>query len=139
MAKSWVERMEKAKKPETLVGKITARIEELAPEMERLKVLRQEMEDMKAALELHANEVYEDSSEVSFINDSVEVDFSPRTLVRRIKDMPGLMKHLGKEVFFKHVTFPLKELDAYVPKAEQKKFVQSRRIGPRSCRIKLID
>lgn len=139
MARSWLDRIQKTKRPDALIGKMTDRLAELAPEMERLQALKAEVEDIKAALEHHANDVYEEDSEVSFVTDAVEVDFTARCIVRKIKDMPGLMKKLGREVFLQHVTFPLKELDNLMPRAEQKKFVSSKRTGPRVCRIKMME
>jgi predicted component of type VI protein secretion system len=131
--------MQRAKRPEVVVEKAVERMKELLPEIERLSALKEEFEDLKASLEVHANDYYEDSSEVAYIGDGLEVDFSPRCLVRKVKDMRGLMQALGKETFLRHVTFPFKELDRLMVRSEQRKFVSFRKTGPRVCRIKSTD
>lgn len=135
---TWTERLARAKKPDTLIDKMTTRIEELAPQIKKLRELEKEMEDIKNALEIHANEEYLDTSEVSFISDHVQVDFGARSIVRKIKDVKGLMKAVGREQFFACVTFPLTKLDELLTREQQKPYVTSRRVGPRACRIKLI-
>lgn len=127
-----------AKRPQQMIDTIVSRIEELAPEMERLRKLQNEMEDLKNALEQHANNEYQDRSEVSFTGTSVQVDFTARSIVRKIKDMKGLYNTLGRNVFLSCVTFPLSKLDEHMPREDQKQFVSSRRVGSRACRIKLL-
>lgn len=135
---SWTERITAAKNPEAVVDKIVSRIEELAPEMERFRKIQNEMEDLKAALEQHANSAYSDRSEVSFTGQSVQVDFTARCVVRKVKDMQGLLKALGRTTFLSCVTFPLAKLDQHLSREEQKPYVSSRRVGARACRIKLL-
>ena len=105
--------------------------------MKKLREIEKEIEDIKNALEIHANKVYEDTSEVSFVSDEVQVDFGARAIVRKIKDVKALMKAVGREKFFAFVTFPLNKLDELLTREQQKPYVTSRRVGPRACRIKL--
>lgn len=134
---TWTERMAAAKRPQNMIDKITTRMEELAPEMKRLRKLQEEFEDMKNALLLHANEEYEPTSEVSFTSDAIEVDFSAVPVIRKIKDVKGLMSALGRRVFLTYASFPMDKLDQLMTRDEQKKYVSFRRVGTRSCRIKL--
>lgn len=136
---TWLERMTKAKRPETVVNKIVARIDELAPELKRLKAIQDEMADLKAALEHHASDEYMDTSEVSFLGQKFEINFSTRQIVRKVKDVKGIMKALGQASFLKCVTVSLEKLDKEMSKDEQKKYVSSRRIGTRACRIKPLN
>lgn len=138
MAKSWTERLGMAKRPDAVIDKIIERIEEIEPKLEQLRKFEAELEDMKTALEIHANENYEDASEVSFIGEKVRIDFNARSIVRKVKDVKGLMKALGREVFLANVTFPLAKLDQLIPRELQKAFVSSRRVGARACRITLL-
>jgi len=137
--KTWLERITKAKRPETVVNKIVARIDELAPELKRLKALQDEMADMKAALEHHATDEYEETSEVGFFGDKFEITFSPVQIVRKVKNVKGILKALGEARFLECVNVSLERLDKEMPKDEQKKYVSSRRIGTRACRIKPLN
>lgn len=137
MAKSWLDRITKAKNADKVIEKMTIRLEELAHDLEKLRAVQAEVKDIEAAMEYNANEVYADDSEVSYVMGRFEVTFTARRLVRKIKDMPALMQRLGKKVFLQHATFPLKDLDSLIPKIEQKNYVSSKRNGPRACRIKI--
>lgn len=133
---SWFERIQKTKRPDALIEKMVERAEEIYPKLEELKKLQAEIADIKQALEYYANEEYVETSEVGFIGETVQFEFSARSLIRKIKSVKDLIRAVGKEVFEAHATFPLEKLDELVSKEDQKKFVISRRIGTRVCRIK---
>ena len=136
---TWLERITKAKRPESVVNKIVERMDEIAPEIKRLQILQAEMIDMRTALEHHATEEYEATSDVSFTGDVVEINFGTVPIVRKVKDVKGLMKALGTTKFFKCISVSFEKLDKQMSKDEQKQFVSSRRIGTRACRIKLLN
>lgn len=136
---TWLERITKAKHPDKVVDKIVARIDEIAPEIKRLQSLQAELTDLKSALEHHATEEYVATSEVQFIGKIVEVNFSTVQIVRKVKDVKGLMKALGIARFLSCISVSFEKLDKELSKDEQKKYVSSRRIGTRACRIKLLN
>lgn len=136
MALSWVERMKKAKNREAVMNKIMDRLAELAPQIKQLRALEAETAELKNALELFAQlEDYASSSEVSFANDDIQVNFSPVPLKRKVKDVKGLMKALGIKTFLQCITISLEKLDEHMTREEQKKFFTFKRSGTRACRI----
>lgn len=137
--KSWLERITSAKRPESVVNKIVARIDEIVPEMKRLQVLQAEMADIKAALEHHATDEYEETSEVGFFGEKFEITFTPVQIVRKVKSVKGILKALGEARFLQCVNVSFEKLDKEMSKDEQKKYVSSRRIGTRACRIKPLN
>jgi prefoldin subunit 5 len=136
MALSWLERIKKAKKPALVVDKIMDRMEELAPQLEKLRALEAEVANMKEALEHFAEiEGFKESSEVSFATDNIQFNFSPVPMKRKVKDVNKLMNALGLKVFLKCVNVSLEKIDEYMTKEDQKKYFTFIRSGTRACRI----
>ena len=126
------------KAKETALSKVARRITAIARELEKAKVLQQEMDELKAALCELSDRDYVATSAVMFEDDNIEIEFSAKPVVRTIKSLPKLFDHLGKKKFLEHASFSLKTLDKLVPKDEQADLVSKKRVGTRVCKITLL-
>jgi hypothetical protein len=127
-----------AKNTKAVLRKTLKRLAELAEQLEAIKPIQKEYDELRAALVTMTDRDYEPVDEVRFEVPELRVELSANDVVRTVKNMSGLLNYLGTAVFLKHARFPLAHLDVLIPKEKRSQFVSRKRSGSRTCKITLL-
>lgn len=138
MTLSLPEKLLAAKNSKRILLQVTERLAFLAAELEAVKPIQKEYEELRAAVVALADRDYEADETVKIENEDVRIELSAKDVVRSVKNMRGLLEHLGTDMFFKHVRFPMSHLDVLVPKNVRSRFVSRKRNGARTCKVTLL-
>ena len=98
-----------------LVGRLT---EEAAPILAQIKALQGQLKPLneaKAALQAHVDAIEgDDDDKLVEIGQVYRLEIGKKGSAREIKDLPGVKKMMGTELFMKVAKVTLKDLDQYL-------------------------
>ena len=117
------------------VGRLT---EEAAPILAQIKALQAQLKPLteaKAALQAHVDAIEaDDDDKLVEIGQVYRLEIGKKGSAREIKDLPGVKKMMGTELFMKVAKVTLKDLDQYLT-GQQRDLVIATSRTPRGFEI----